>query len=402
MTKLRAPLKRWLDTPLDEPQLQRMWRQLQRDRREPTRARPRWAWLAVTGAALLSAAICWRLFAPGAGQGPLALEGGVQLTAGATLAGGGSHAVALGDGSQITLDDASQLEVLENNGQRFVLHLRRGRGHFDVRPGGPRRWSIECGLATVEVVGTEFSVDRSPRGVHVRVARGIVLVRGERVPDRVRRLVAGQELRVPSQPSQRESPAAEGGAIEASETARGPAAGRPESDAPQPTTGSRSEHAAVSGARSPNARASLSVEPDSRQRSGRSARVGGDAGAPASLDTLLRAADRARRTQQSERAEALLRRVMQLAPGTAYEAIAAFSLARMQLDREPARAASNLQRAIAAGTPEGLREDAMATLVEAYARSHQAALAQRAAAAYAAAYPSGRRLSEVKRWAARL
>lgn len=42
-----------------------------------------------------------------------------------------------------------------------TVHGRREGGallpaDFEVRPGGPRHWTIECGLATVEVVGTAF------------------------------------------------------------------------------------------------------------------------------------------------------------------------------------------------------------------------------------------------------
>ena len=62
-------------------------------------------------------------------------------------------------------------------------------------PGGPRRWQIECGLATVEVVGTS-SAARGPHGLRVGVERGVVLVRGERVVNHVRRLTAGESMEI--------------------------------------------------------------------------------------------------------------------------------------------------------------------------------------------------------------
>src|SRR5262249_13350397 len=77
-----------------------------------------------------------------------------------------------------------------------LLQQRRGSVLYDVRPGGPRRWTIECGLATVEVIGTAFRIDRTSLRVHVEVFRGVVLVRGERVPDRAARLTAGMSLDV--------------------------------------------------------------------------------------------------------------------------------------------------------------------------------------------------------------
>lgn len=46
-----------------------------------------------------------------------------------------------------------------------------------VQPGGPRRWQVEGGLATIEVVGTAGRL-------RVSVQRGAIVVRGEGVPDR--------------------------------------------------------------------------------------------------------------------------------------------------------------------------------------------------------------------------
>ena len=74
--------------------------------------------------------------------------------------------------------------------------LERGTASFEVRPGGPRRWQIECGLATVEIVGTRFTCARSAGRLHIGVEHGVVLVRGERVPNRARRLAAGESLDV--------------------------------------------------------------------------------------------------------------------------------------------------------------------------------------------------------------
>ena len=51
-------------------------------------------------------------------------------------------------------------------------------------------------VATVEVVGTAFWVEAEEQRVRVRVERGAVLVRGERVPERVQRLSAGEEIEI--------------------------------------------------------------------------------------------------------------------------------------------------------------------------------------------------------------
>src|SRR5262249_56483416 len=65
---------------------------------------------------------------------------------------------------------------------------------LEVMPKRGRTWTIETDLATVEVVGTAFSVERDARRLRVTVARGIVVVRGERVPGRIQRLSAGQSF----------------------------------------------------------------------------------------------------------------------------------------------------------------------------------------------------------------
>src|SRR5206468_1411078 len=62
--------------------------------------------------------------------------------------------VPLSDGSQIQLYPGASLVPLEASGTIFSAALQRGSAAFSVRPGGPRRWIIECGLATVEVIGT--------------------------------------------------------------------------------------------------------------------------------------------------------------------------------------------------------------------------------------------------------
>jgi transmembrane sensor len=56
----------------------------------------------------------------------------------------------------------------------------------------------------------------------------------------------------------------------------------------------------------------------------------------------------------------------------------------------PAPAARALERALALGLPQSLREDARARLVEAQARSGNTAAARDAAAAYRREFPDGR------------
>jgi transmembrane sensor len=103
----------------------------------------------------------------------------------------------LSDGSELWVDKDAVLAPLDVSDRSVVLHLVRGRTRFAVKPGGPRRWVIEAGDASVEVVGTRFTVERDSRGVQVRVEEGKVLVRSGALPDGLVRLAAGEQVRVP-------------------------------------------------------------------------------------------------------------------------------------------------------------------------------------------------------------
>src|SRR5262249_471816 len=125
--------------------------------------------------------------------GPLAALRGSQqvpLSGGAELV----RSTDLSDGSRVGMRPGAHLSVLENSDHAFVTHLANGHADFSVKPGAPPPCVLQCGRATLEVVGTGFSLERSPDELRVEGRHGVVLVRGEEVPDRIRRLVAGESL----------------------------------------------------------------------------------------------------------------------------------------------------------------------------------------------------------------
>jgi transmembrane sensor len=138
----------------------------------------------------------------------------------------------LDDGSRLDAVRSPSLSVIENEAARFLLQLDRGAVRFEVTPGGPRRWVIETELATVEVVGTVFELDRTDTGLNVRVEHGIVLVRGEQVPGRMRRLSAGEALHL-------DAPAPPAAAARASPGEAGPPAVSSAADHGDPPVKSR-------------------------------------------------------------------------------------------------------------------------------------------------------------------
>jgi transmembrane sensor len=259
-----------------------------------------------------------------------------------------------------------------------VLFLQSGRALFDVQHGGPRRWSIEAGLATVEVTGTRFTVQRSTTSVVVEVERGVVLVRGERVTDRVQRLGAGERLQI----DQEQRPA------------EIPPAAAPEA-APAPAS-SRSNRGAGETSWRELARTGQFVEAyETLGTGGVAARS-----KAADVEQLLALADVARFSGHPADAIEPLRRVVAERPGDAQAAIAAMTLGRVHLDSlgDAGSAARDFRDAIALGLPRALLEDAHLRLIEALAKSGDRGAAHRAWEAYKQQFPSSSRAPIADKW----
>jgi transmembrane sensor len=198
VTELRTPLRALLEEPLGDAEAQRLWTEARerkdRSQRAALRAAP-WVGAAhgVAAAVAVLGAASWLT----RDRGPLALADGRELAVLEAQRGHAAPPADLADGSSIALSGDARLEPLENSGT--VLSLRLSSGHADVhvQKGGPRRWTIDCGPATVEVKGTRFALDRSRERLRVDVAEGVVRVRGEHVPDHERMLAAGEGLEVP-------------------------------------------------------------------------------------------------------------------------------------------------------------------------------------------------------------
>lgn len=126
--------------------------------------------------------------------GPLALEEGRPPIAVEAVA--EPRVLALSDRSRVELATGARVVPLVNDDSRFELALERGRARFDVTPGGPRAWTIDCGAVQVHVVGTSFVIERATDHVHVEVERGRVRVEGERVPSGSRVLGRGEFITV--------------------------------------------------------------------------------------------------------------------------------------------------------------------------------------------------------------
>ncbi len=356
-----APLGRYLQDELDEQRVLGMWRRIDTRLAQSTAPRSSSRWLALAAAVLVAFVFVVLRRAPvqelnlSSGAAPVLLE----ATTGKRYD--------FADGSRIELASEGRLEVLRNDAHVFMSALRRGSGTFEIKPGGPRKWVIEAGLASIEVIGTRFKVERTPDRVQVEVERGVVLVRAESLPGGARRLQAGEKVEVQT-PQAREAQAAQ---------------------AEPPLQPSSIPVVSVD---------ELGTVPSSAAPAAPSAKPNPAAHGPDVIDELLALADTARARNDSGEAIRLLEEVMRIAPPRdPRRGMAALTLARLTAEREPARAAETLDKA-RDSMPEGLAQDALARQVMVEGQAGNRARAAELAREYLRRFPNGVRAAEVKRW----
>lgn len=130
--------------------------------------------------------------------------------------------VSFEDGSTLTaLTSDTILETLAMTERDVTLRLASGAVDVTVAKGGVRKWTIEAGELSVEVVGTRFVVTRSLDRTSVSVAEGVVLVRSAKLEDGVKRLVAGTRVEVATaETTRRSAPPSFGALLSQADAAR--------------------------------------------------------------------------------------------------------------------------------------------------------------------------------------
>jgi len=91
---------------------------------------------------------------------------------------GERRAVALADGSQISMDSDTKILVDYSKTER-ALTLARGRARFDVAHDTSRPFTVTAGAETVVAVGTSFDVEKLGSTVLVTLIQGQVVVKDE-------------------------------------------------------------------------------------------------------------------------------------------------------------------------------------------------------------------------------
>ncbi|MCB9593950.1 MAG: FecR domain-containing protein [Sandaracinaceae bacterium] len=374
----RPELGQELDVKVDEARLARGWERVEARAFGPRR-RGRAIALGAVGLAA-AAALVALLVRERPWVGPGALQAnGRPAEATLTVAAAAGDTVELDDGSRIRFVSASVVEPLENGGSRFSVLLERGEARFEVEPGGPRRWVIEAGHVTVEVVGTVFTVHRDDGEVRVDVERGRVLVRSEALEHRVRALGAGESVHVAAPP-----------VASAPVPVEEPPGAAPPSVAPAiepvaPPSTPPSTPPSVTETRPPAP--TVPAEP----------RVAPAPGAASTAASLMASADEARRAGDVDVALERLGRAAAL-DGDPDAAIAAFTRGRLAVRHGRAgEAVRDFERALRLGLPAAIEESARYRLVGAHARAGDPTSARLAADDYLARYPEGAFRADVER-----
>lgn len=88
---------------------------------------------------------------------------------------GEQQTIQLDDGSVVTLNTAGQLVVDYSGPTRRIL-LERGEAYFEVAEDPDRPFTVDLGLRSVTVVGTEFNVRKDPQHYQVAVVEGAVSI----------------------------------------------------------------------------------------------------------------------------------------------------------------------------------------------------------------------------------
>lgn len=364
MKPLPRPLHKLLQTGSNELELQQVWRAVE-TRRRRQRPVPLGSWLRASLAVVAFAACTlWLFRALHSAAGPLRETTGHALN---HFTGAEEPLIKLSDGSSMELSPEAELQILNNDSTTFVCALRRGRVTFEVTPGGPRNWQVEAGTVRVEVTGTRFTVERAEQETRVAVARGTVLVRGERVLDGVQMLSAGDRVAVPVVPAPRPF------------ASRVPATG----GAP----GAATEAAGVASDELKLDRKPREPQPAASSSAGKSS---------------LEFADQQRRRGDVRGAIQTLRAVVEQSNDLSQRSMAAFTMGKLQLDSRGnyAAAAAAFRECLRLSPPGSVAEDAQARLVQAEMMAGNTGLLRAAAAEYERRYPGGRRLTDVRRWAA--
>ena len=262
------------------------------------------------------------------------------------------------DGSHLELlDPETRIVVDEVVRERVSVRLLSGRVRVDVVPRKERAFRVECGLVSVEVLGTAFELRREGERTHVSVLRGRVAVHAPEGSVQLSADEAGWFPRVADEPAR-----------------------------PRPQRKAAAESNWQAQAKRGNYKRAFELMP-----------AGPEAVAD-DVESLLLAADAARLSGHPAQAVPFLRQITARHPKDPRASLAAFTLGGVllnQLDR-PREADAAYARARSLSLSTTLAQDALARQVEAAKRAGDSARVRELAGEYLRRYPDGRRIQWVR------
>lgn len=366
-TRLPDPIASALEQPIETARVQGWWTEV--SRRRLLRERPRrWPWIVATGVATVALLLALALRAPE--MQPLALGSGqALLTSEPVLGGASGQRLVLDDRSTIALAPGAALSPLINNGREVVLFLEGGGMVLDLAPGQARRWSVEAGLAKVELFGAQVEIARQGERLEIGLSRGSALVVSELLPRRAQRLVAPARIVIGDEVAAAHGPTAVPLRMESAGPAAQPAqAGNAHPTAPADAL-ARADAATKADA-PPEAEASTAVETPPMAEappSSDAATLTPEIPVHRPLSETLKRIDQLRRGGHLDQAATELEAALQTSVHDPLAAIAAFTLGRIHSERkEPSQAARAFEQALEWKLPAALEDDAIVELITNY------------------------------------
>jgi hypothetical protein len=362
------PLAKYVRVDTSEPRVERVWDGVASKLGAPPKTGRRWAlragMVAVAGVALFVGVRSFTQPPPGV----------LALRTDFVEAANDARTVGLGDGSRLELAARTKLTVIGNDPSSMQIALDHGRVECDVTPRPERHFAVTAAGVVVRVKGTKFGVELAPARdrVKVDVERGRVEVTWHDGAER-RELAAGEHWSIDLKP--------------ATPTTPSPTASNDEASSPVPS--------AAAGVEARDVEVSdeaPSAEPSKSSDSPRPASVPG-------ARELLDLGNAARRAGDIASAVRAYEQLLVLHPSDGRAGLAAFELGRLKMDRlgDVQGAVQALQKAVRLAPGGAFREDAMARLVDAYARAGMTERCRSAQSAYLASYPTGVHASAVER-----
>ena len=308
------------------------------------------------------------------------------------------RALRLADGSTVDADPESKVVVEQVAEKAVAVRLDEGRARFAVTPNKERTFEVRVGKLIVQVLGTNFVVNRGERGVGVRVIEGLVQVKW---PGGLRALGAQEETEVSydeinnvAKIAPLEAPQS---FLRSEQTKKRAKARKSRAKMRQQSTDS------VQGSGSGGQQTSSSETWQSLVRQGQhyaayEALRDTEHRVSNTVGELLLAADAARFSGHTADAVRYLQKILDEHGTDKNAALAAFTLGMMYLRnlKNPKKAVDLFQR-VRALEPDGpLAGDALAREVQTWTQLGEATKARALAEEYLRKYPSGPRSKSVK------